>query len=618
VKVANILLLLLACLLLTAGCGGCRDSKKAQQSRARNSALELAQYRDDMLLYAVDNLNRLEEFSSPDALDELLQRFAPQNATKANKPENRVDPLLAAWPEPEMFHNVVERLNQWVREQPPTDWKLDPMVATLPKLFQDLPQVKNLDKMEFTNFDGFALQEATWLRDISQWAKGDSLDELDRAKCLFDWTVRNVQLVAEGPNRIPQFPRETLLFGRGSASDRAWLFILLLRQLDIDAALLAIDEGPAKPQQGPGTSVPGKSSPDEPIKPPHLWCVGVLIEGQVYLFDPMRGLPIPAPDGVKLDESGQLAIRPATLAQVAGDDKLLRRMDCDESRVYGIKASNLKRVTALLEASPPYLARSMKAIQSQLTGERKMVLSIAPGAQTERTQADRWKAAAKISGVQLWLQPYQVLAWRSSVDWRVSRLWLQDVLPLYMIYEERQSTRGRAESKDPLEKDLIEKQGVPAPRASRQVVAHSAPLNRGRVLYLKGKFTGEEGAIHFLQIARPSNEAIKRSSADDVEKLFRLLAKQDASYWLGLISYQRGNYDAAVEWFMKYTIEAYPEGRWTTAARYNLARAYEAKGESRRAILLYGSNADSAGYEGDLLRAKWLRELGEKQPPKKD
>ena len=36
----------------------------------------------------------------------------------------------------------------------------------------------------------------------------------------------------------------------------------------------------------------------------------------------MRGLPIPAPRGVSLDETGQLAIRPATLAQVAADAKV--------------------------------------------------------------------------------------------------------------------------------------------------------------------------------------------------------------------------------------------------------------------------------------------------------
>ena len=76
------------------------------------------------------------------------------------------------------------------------------------------------------------------------------IDDLERAKNLFDWTVRNIQLEPDDPNRIPQFPWETLLFGRGTATERAWVFILLLRQLDIDAAVLAVDEGPAARRRG--------------------------------------------------------------------------------------------------------------------------------------------------------------------------------------------------------------------------------------------------------------------------------------------------------------------------------------------------------------------------------
>ena len=71
--------------------------------------------------------------------------------------------------------------------------------------------------------------------------------------------------------------------------------------------------------------------PSSPSLAPRPWCVGVLVEGEAYLFDPLLGLPIPAPNGVTRDESGQLAIQPATLAQVANDGKLLRRLDADES-----------------------------------------------------------------------------------------------------------------------------------------------------------------------------------------------------------------------------------------------------------------------------------------------
>ena len=171
------------------------------------------------------------------------------------------------------------------------------------------------------------MQEAVWLHNISRWARGDAIDDLERAKSLFDWTVRNIQLEPDDPNRIPRFPWETLLYGQGTASERAWVFILLLRQLDIDAAVLAVDEGRGARDEGreekgekrgekgegkdnknaPGPekatenkkNAPGpRSGGEKAEKNLQPWCVGVLIEGNVYLFDPLLGLPIPAPNGV--------------------------------------------------------------------------------------------------------------------------------------------------------------------------------------------------------------------------------------------------------------------------------------------------------------------------------
>ena len=188
-------------LLLLAGCGGCRQAAPPPAAAGPGGPAAAGQHREELLTLAIDNLNRLEEFSSADVLQQIIERLDPRNQPKPGPTGQHFDPLLAAWPEPEMLGQIVDRLNQWVHaQQPPADWKPDPMAAALPKPLAGLPQLKDLGGMEFSPFDGYFLQEAAWLRDVSLGTRGDVLDDLERAKSVFDWTVRNIQLEA-GPAR---------------------------------------------------------------------------------------------------------------------------------------------------------------------------------------------------------------------------------------------------------------------------------------------------------------------------------------------------------------------------------------------------------------------------------
>jgi len=53
-------------------------------------------------------------------------------------------------------------------------------------------------------------------------------------------------------------------------------------------------------------------------------------------------------------------------------------------------------------------------------------------------------------------------------------------------------------------------------------------------------------------------------------------------------------------------LEAYPDGPWTNAARYNLARVREATGELPEAIKLYEQDKSPQRY-GNRLRAQRLK-----------
>ena len=69
----------------------------------------------------------------------------------------------------------------------------------------------------------------------------------------------------------------------------------------------------------------------------------------------------------------------------------------------------MKRVVALVEASPLYLSPRAKRIESRLTGEQRLVLNAEPS-----QQAARFKAAG-VGDVRLWDLPYTTLQRRLAL-----------------------------------------------------------------------------------------------------------------------------------------------------------------------------------------------------------
>ena len=461
--------------------------------------------------------------------------------------------------------------------------------------------MEDVAALQFSAYDGFMLEEAIWLRNLSNWARGKSLDDLQRAKKLFDWTVRNIRLDPNSVDRTPLLPREVLLLGHGSELERAWVFILLARQQGLDAAVLALDTGAAtrKPAAEKKDKDSATSAATVPLVDLRPWCVAVLADGKLYLFDPLLGLPIPAPGAISVDRAGQLDIQPATLDQVAADDRLLRRLDLSPTQRYGVKSADLKHVVLLVEASPQSLSKRMKLLESHLGGQQRLVLTTTPSAQVRRLT----KAAGPGVAAQLWVLPYETLQRRWQLNPRSIVPQLVDLLPFHIM--------------------------------------PSSPLYRGRVLHLKGHFTGEQGATSCYQAARPSKqdldegfEAAKLAIAKlppqqqpesfakaNLQTWACSVGKLDASYWLGLIAFEQGNDASAIEYFTKRMLDVAPNGPWSDAARYNIARAYEASGQRQNALEWYhrsdlppgvsGSLISPAAY-GSLLRARWL-EKGEKE-----
>src|SRR6185436_8533348 len=130
--------------------------------------------------------------------------------------------------------------------------------------------LRGLAGLDFPQVDGPELVTVIWLNEIARRASGSSSESLAKAQSLFDWVVRNIQIEPDGEGAAVHSSTQILLFGRGSAADRAWIFSLLARQQGLDVVMLAL---------------PGKTAADEP----KLWLPALMDRGELYLFDTRMG-----------------------------------------------------------------------------------------------------------------------------------------------------------------------------------------------------------------------------------------------------------------------------------------------------------------------------------------
>ena len=370
------------------------------------------------------------------------------------------------------------------------------------------------------------------------------------AERLFDWTVRNIQLEPDAELKArqgnPHRPFQTLLLGRGQAIDRAWLFMLLARQQGLDVVLRG------SRRQRVATST-------RPV------LAALVTDDNLYLFDCRLGLPIPGPQGKGV----------ATLAQLAADDALLRRLDLDAEHPYPLASDDLQHVMVFVEASPANLSRRMALVESRLSGKQKVVLTSAGGA-----LAERLKKIDHVGDVKLWPWPFEMALAQAKL-------------------------------------------GTDDMKNREMAVFQTQPeLLKARSLDFKGDFDGADGAKKIYLQARLSDEQLREFKLppdvaqhvrrEDISRVEAQLvvafqrAREDATYWLGLVVFQQEDYPSAIDWFAKRTLEATPHGPWTSGARYNLGRTYEATGEIAKAIAAYQSDTDSPQSPGNQLRARWL------------
>jgi hypothetical protein len=506
---------------------GCDSSETSSMSTEDDSAL----FQEDYFKYAVDMLQRLNESSGG-----------------------------------AMRQQIVDHLNQWAPSQkPPKNWALDPILAELPK---DL-QPQKLDDLHFTTADGFELQQAIWMRDLSAWVCEDVHDPVEQGTKLFDWIVRNIQLRQtpdDGYGSIPKQPWEALFFGRGIAVERAWVFALAAKQLALDAVILA---------------VPLKDDPEKLVP----WAIGLVDGKELYLFEPALGLPIPAKNGISF-ENNQLIVKPATLSEVLANPTILESLDINKTLRYPFTIEQIKQSVAMIPTSAASLSARFALIESRMTGDQRVVLTAHPSAFAKELQEVKGLAPDRI---RLWPRPF--------------------------VVDEKRAKLGPKE------------EATLAVAMRPFTIGQESLLWRGRVSHIMGKLTGKQGASLYYQKARipertlseyeqqfSSDSSISKKEVAQAMRAF-YKAKEDATYWLGLVNYSIDDEQATLDYLKKIiqppiyyrpNMPTLPKPRWLIGACYNLGRSYERAGNLNLAVKSYLALKNAPTTYGNLVRVSWL------------
>jgi hypothetical protein len=469
---------------------------------------------------------------------------------------------------------VFDRINQWARLLPAgaaDDWRPDPLVDALPeRLREPLARIAP-DAASFSAAgDVLYLRDQRWLADIARIARGEARDDLEVARALFAWTVRSLALVGDPPMAPTESnpgtrwyqPGEILLAGRASGPQRSWVFLQLARHAGLDAVLLATGDAADGTLRG--------------------WVPAIVSAGELHLFDPVYAMPIPGPGGEGV----------ATLREAVADPGVLGALSLPD-RPYPVTADDLARLTVLVAADPWALSRRMALLDPEVRGAREMRVAVEPSRVGALAVAAVEQAGVTAAPPRLWDFPWETIARRRS-DPRVGEAVGRELAPLQVPFVPR---RGSAQ-----------------PELLR-------PLLAGRLREFRGEWDGPQGAKAAYLEARASRAAVATAvaqipaeQAEPARALFGRM-KEDAAYWLGILTLAEGEYETAIDYLGRMTVEGAPDSRWTDAARTNLAQALIAVGRTDDAVVALRADLSPQRFGSRVLADRLAAPTGRSKPP---
>jgi hypothetical protein len=498
------------------------------------------------------------------------------------------------------------QLNTWSKSvASPPEWNPSGLLESLSATLRTIDFAERTNKLEFAEPECEYMLQCQIMRQISQWVldrpyrdrlfkdwlvtqkaslPSDEGARLETVLKLFDWSICNVALEGnpEDVERLitnpdaplndsapvyRQLPWQTVMFARGDAWERARVFTQLCFSQGIDSVVLSLP------------SVTGATE-NSALR---LWCVGVPIGTEIYLFEPRWGLPIPNPNGPGI----------ATLAQTKSDPNVLRRAKLPGRFGYPVEQKDLANVVALVDAEPFAVGRAMYTLERSLTGDSRQRLSLDGDAFEKRLLAIDPKLQ-----VRLWNAPWLAHVYNMAVRKR-----LDDMSPFSMAYMERLG-----------------------------IFITDTPISRARMLHFKGQFESTinaAGALRTYMDFRVDEETLRELMYDrELQRNFGVVkrpnepmesfqgrlqmaqnffrrSKFDIGIFLAMANMDLNKPETAIDWLTKRLLDVKGTDRWHAHAHYLLGRNFETLEDTASAIEQYKFEATPQAA-GNRIRIRRL------------
>lgn len=565
--------IVLALLLVVGGISGCLSKKGRDRSEAYAQAIEEQKTQTDNLRNALRYLKQLTPVNRQQAAKEVQLELntwlANSDVTQAQYSPSRLLKDFGTQVPPEMLQQVgcqnpLElQFNYW-----DVDYIHECRVAR--KLSDWIVAFPVRD-----NFVEPILQQ--YARDLSP---ADAL-QLTNAYKLFDWSIRNIAMQAEGSSvgeltadaRAPivddglgygYLPWETMLFSGGDFIERGRVFGALATQQGIDTVWLSVGHKDGQPG--------------------NLWTMGVVIANDIVLFEPKLGMPILDPDKVQL----------ATLKQTLENDRVLRRLDLAGQFDYALAKADVQDVQFLIDAPPAAGSARMKLLQQSLLSDERMVL-----------YRDIDALATKLQSIHpghptnLWHTPLLAQAQAASVRERLDApsqfsMTYMTMHGVWLI--ENPAATGRrkhllGEFENTLDADGALKTYMETKVDDERIA----------------KLAYDPDIQHELGVPRIPGEPKEQHDARIAQAQYIMsISKFDAHYMLAQLHFDRGNYQASQDFWIKRVLQDPRAQKWWSAGRYVLARIYQETGrldEAEKELAFEGTPQEA----GNRLRLRYLR-----------